>query len=103
MSGLALAPHREGVRLAVRVTPRSSRNGIDGEREGRLVVRVTAPPVDDAANIAVIEIVSEALNLPRRHVAIVSGARSRSKTLALSGITPGEVRQRLSVILGHPV
>ena len=101
MSGVDLASEQGGVRLAVRVIPRSSRNAIEGERQGRLVVRVNAPPVDDAANAAVIEIVRKALNLPRRNVTIVAGGHSRLKTLALSGITADQVRRRLSDILGH--
>lgn len=98
-----LGSHRLGVRLEARVTPRASRNGIDGVRDGRLVVKVTAPPVDDAANAAVVETVSKALNLPKRDVTIVAGEHSRLKSVALSGITAEEVRSRLSGILGHSV
>jgi uncharacterized protein YggU (UPF0235/DUF167 family) len=59
--------------------------------------------VDSAANAAVIESVSKALGLAKRHVTIVAGEQSRSKSLALSGITADEAHQRLSAILGHPV
>lgn len=103
MSGLALGVHRLGVRLETRVTPRASRNAIEGVRDGRLVVKVTAPPVDSAANAAVVEIVSKAVDVPKRDVTIVAGDQSRSKSLVLSGISAEEVRRRLSVILGHPV
>lgn len=95
--------HRLGVRLEAKVTPRASLNTIDGVRDGRLIVKVTAPPVDSAANAAVVEVVSKALGLAKRDVAIVAGDQSRSKSLALSGITAEEVRRRLSVILGHSV
>ena len=101
MSALALGTHRLGVRIETRVTPRASRNAIEGIRDGRLVVRVTAPPVGEAANAAVIETVSTALNLARRDVSIVAGDHGRLKSLALSGITAEEVRRRLSAILGH--
>lgn len=103
MSGLTLGLHRIGVRLETRVTPRASRNAIEGVRDGRLLVKVTAPPVDSAANAAVIEVVSKALGLPKRDVAIVAGDQSRLKSLAVSGMTADEVRRRLSVILGHSV
>jgi uncharacterized protein (TIGR00251 family) len=103
MNGLTLGTHRLGVRLEVRATPRASRNAIDGVRDGRLVVKVTAPPVDSAANVAVIDTVSRALGLAKRDVTIVAGEQSRSKSLALSGITAESVRSRLSVILGHSV
>jgi uncharacterized protein (TIGR00251 family) len=103
VSGLPLGAHRLGVRLEIRVTPRASRNSIDGVRQERLVVKVTAPPVDSAANTAVIEILSKALDLPKSHVTVVAGDQSRLKSLALSGITADQVRQRLSAILGHSV
>ena len=95
--------HRLGVRLEAKVTPRASQNAIEGVRDGRLIVKVTAPPVDSAANAAVVEIVSKAMGLPKRDVAIVAGDQSRSKSLALAGIAVDEVRRRLSAILGHPV
>ncbi|MCU0260069.1 MAG: DUF167 domain-containing protein [Ilumatobacteraceae bacterium] len=81
------------MRIAVRVIPRSSRDGVDGERDGRLVVRTTAPPVDDAANDAVVRIVATHLGVRPREVAIVSGQRSRDKVLEVpdsgpSALTP---------------
>ena len=103
MSALALGTHKLGVRIETRVTPRASKSGIEGIRDGRLVVKVTASPVDEAANIAVIETVSKALNLPKRDVTIVAGDHSRLKSLAVSGVSLDEVRQRLSAILGHSV
>jgi uncharacterized protein YggU (UPF0235/DUF167 family) len=103
MSALILGTHRLGVRLETRITPRASRNAIEGIREGRLVVKVTASPVDEAANAAVIETVSRALDLSWRHVTIVAGDHSRMKSLALSGVSADKVRERLSAILGHSV
>jgi uncharacterized protein (TIGR00251 family) len=105
VSGFAVDHAGDGrpcVRLAVRVTPRASRNAITGEREGRLTLKVTAPPVDAAANAAVIALVGEAVKVPKRDVTIISGAHSRSKTLAVAGVTAAEVRHRLSAILGQP-
>jgi uncharacterized protein (TIGR00251 family) len=103
MSALTLGTHRLGVRVETRVTPRASRNAIEGIREGRLLVRVTASPVDEAANAAVVDIVSRAMDLPRRDITIVAGEHSRLKSLALSGVSADDVRQRLSAILGHSV
>ena len=103
MNALTLGRHRLGVRIEARVTPRASKNAIEGIREGRILVRVTASPVDEAANQAVIEIVSKALGLPRRDVSIVAGDHSRMKSLAVSGVSESDVRQRLSAILGRPV
>jgi hypothetical protein len=72
------------VRLAVRVIPRSSRDEVGGERDGRLVVRTTAPPVDDAANAAVVRLVAAHLGVRPRDVTIVSGHRSRDKVLEVA-------------------
>ena len=79
-----------GVRLAVRLTPRAARNGLDGVvpgPDGRplLQMRVAAPPVEGAANAALIGFVAEALRMRRADVAIVSGERGRVKLLELSG------------------
>jgi uncharacterized protein (TIGR00251 family) len=71
------------LRVDLRVVPRSSRNAIDGTRDGRLVVRITAPPVDGAANEAVIGAVAEFYGVPKSRVRIVSGARSRNKTVEI--------------------
>ena len=85
------------VRLNVRVIPRSPRTTIDGIRDGRLLLRVTAPPVDDAANEAVVTALASALALPRRAVRIVTGQTSRNKTIEMTGVDAAAVRKRLSV------
>lgn len=103
MTGLTFGSHSLGVRIEVRVTPRASRNGIQGVRDGRLLVTVTAPPVDRAANSAVVQVVSRALDVPKRDVAIVAGGRSRNKSVVVSGLTAVEVGRRLSHILGASV
>jgi len=82
-------------RLAVKVVPRSKRAAIDGLRDGRLIVRVTAPPVDGAANDAVIETLASALRLPRRALRIVSGETSRHKTIEITSIDAAEISARL--------
>ena len=69
------------MRLDIRVTPRASKNEVGGTRDGRLIVRVTAPPVDDAANEAVIELLAKTYGVPKRAVSIVSGHTSRNKTI----------------------
>lgn len=71
--------------LAVRVTPRSSRAALEPGRGGVLAARVTAPPVDGAANDAVIALVAKAFGVPKRDVRIVGGDTSREKRLAIAG------------------
>ncbi len=88
------------VRVDLRVAPRASKNAIDGVRDGRLVVKVTAPPVDAAANDAVIALLASVLDISKRQVAIVLGATGRSKTVELTGVSAETIRARLSAILG---
>lgn len=80
----------DGVRLAVRLTPRASRDGVDGitlDAEGRpfLKLRLTAPPVDGTANAALIAFLAKKLGLKQAAITIHSGANGRLKILHLSG------------------
>jgi uncharacterized protein (TIGR00251 family) len=86
-----------GVRIALRVIPRSPRTKIDGVRDGRLLIRVTAPPVDDAANEAVVETLARALDVPQRSIRIVSGATARNKTVEVTGMSGPAVLARLLI------
>jgi uncharacterized protein (TIGR00251 family) len=71
------------VRLDVRLQPRASRDEVAGRRNGRLLVRVTAPPVDDRANRALLKLIAKEFGVPRSAVRIVSGVRSRDKVLEI--------------------
>ena len=86
----------DGVELTVRVIPRARHTEISGERDGALVVRVAAPPVDGAANEALIAFFSAALRVPRRAIEIVSGERGRTKRIAIAGVTVEAVRRLTS-------
>ncbi len=79
-----------GVRLALRLTPRASRNGVDGiadDAEGRPVLRLrlVAPPVEGAANKALIAFLAKTLSLRKTDITIRSGETSRVKILHLAG------------------
>ena len=79
-----------GVRLALRLTPRAARNGVDGiaaDAEGRplLKLRLVAPPVEGAANTALIFFLAKALSLRKADIAIRSGETGRVKILHLAG------------------
>lgn len=81
------------VRFRVRLQPRASRNEIVGELGGALRVRLHAPPVDGAANEALVAFLAERLGVPRRGVRIVTGATSRTKIIEVDGVTSSEVEQ----------
>ncbi|MGZ3445695.1 MAG: DUF167 domain-containing protein [Myxococcaceae bacterium] len=83
--------------MSVRAKPRASRPGIGEIREGALEVRVSAPPVEGAANDAILELIASALDLPRRAVTLVSGEHGRSKRLRIEGLAAAEVRARLGL------
>ena len=76
-----------GAIVSVQVIPRASRAGLSGVRNGALLVRLVAPPVDDAANDELIALMAALFAIPRRRVSILSGARSRRKRLGLEGVT----------------
>jgi uncharacterized protein (TIGR00251 family) len=76
----------QSVTFAVRVQPRAARSSIDGEMDGALKVRLTAPPVDGAANEELIRLLARLFEIPRASVAIVSGTSSRRKLVRLSGL-----------------
>jgi len=76
----------------VRVIPRARRTECAGYRGDVLVVRVAAPPVDGAANEALIEFFSSSLHVPRRAVHILAGERGRQKRVAVEGVTGEQIR-----------
>jgi uncharacterized protein (TIGR00251 family) len=84
------------VRLTVRVIPRSRRNAIEWE-QGVLKARLTAPPVDGAANDALVSLLAQRLGLPQRSISIAHGATSRQKVVEIASMTEAEVLARLQV------
>jgi uncharacterized protein (TIGR00251 family) len=79
---------RDGsVILSVRVQPLASKDEIAGEMGGALRVRLRAPAVEDRANAALAEFLAQLLKRPRSAVRILSGERSRTKRIEISGVT----------------
>ena len=72
--------------LEIRVIPRAGRSGFAGLRDGALLVRLAAAPVDGAANDELIALLAKTLRIPKRDITIVSGERSRSKRIRIAGI-----------------
>lgn len=71
------------VRIAVHVQPKASRTEIAGTHDGCLKIRLAAPPVDGAANTALIEFIAKRLGIAKSRVRIVSGAASRRKLVEI--------------------
>lgn len=82
--------------LSVRVQPRASSDAILGWRDGTLRVRVTAPPVEGEANLAVARLLARALRVAPSAVAVIRGARARDKRVRIAGLDEAEVRSRLA-------
>ena len=80
------------ITLDVRVIPRARKTECAGFRDDVLVFRVAAPPVENAANDALIAFLAAALHLPRRAIHIVSGDRGRRKRVTLEGVTLEQIR-----------
>jgi uncharacterized protein (TIGR00251 family) len=85
---------RGEARLTVRVTPRAARDAVDGVRDGTLRLRVTAPPVEGAANAAVVRLISAAVGVTPSSVRIVGGDRGRTKVVVIEGVEPATLAAR---------
>ena len=82
-------------RIRVRLTPRSARDELAGWQDGELRVKVTAPPVEGKANAALERLLAEVLRVPKTSVRVVAGARGRTKTVAIEGLSQDEALSRL--------
>jgi uncharacterized protein (TIGR00251 family) len=86
----------DGVLLSVKLQPRASANEIGDALGSELRIKVTAPPVDAAANDALVKLLAKQLDCPRNRVELVRGHTSRHKTVKLHGLAPEEVVQKLA-------
>jgi uncharacterized protein (TIGR00251 family) len=81
--------------VLVRVQPRASKAEVAAERDGRILVRVTAPPADGRANAAVVALLAKRLGLPKSRVRILSGQAARDKRIEIEGLTTTQATQLL--------
>jgi uncharacterized protein (TIGR00251 family) len=81
--------------IDIRVIPRSPRTRVDGMRGRAVLVRLAAPPVDGAANDALLAFLSAALDIPRRDIAIISGEKSRDKRVRIASLSTDAAIARL--------
>ncbi len=101
MSSPALPPflraQSDGVCLFVRVRPRASHNAIGEPLGGELRIRVSAPPVDAAANQALLRLLAETFDCSRSAIELVRGHTSRHKVVRIRGLSAAEVLARLGM------
>jgi len=83
-------------RITVKVKPRASAEMIEGWVDEILVVRLTSPPVDGAANSALVKLISRKLRIAKGSIRIVSGEKSRKKVLEIEGMDLSELMAGLS-------
>ena len=81
----------------VRVIPRAKKTQLAGVREGAVLIRLAAPPVEGAANEALVAFLATILDLPRRNIRIISGEHARHKRVSIAGAHADAVRSRLGV------
>mgnify|MGYP003326172024 CR=1 FL=1 len=81
--------------VAIWLQPRGSRNQVVGERQDAVVIKLQAPPVEGAANAALLRFVADQLRVPLGAVQLLRGHTSRRKQLQVEGWSAAEVRQAL--------
>jgi uncharacterized protein (TIGR00251 family) len=85
----------EAVMLAVKLQPRAARNEIGSAIGAELKIKVTAPPVDAAANEALLRLLAATLDCPRGAVRLIRGHTARHKTIQVTGLAAEEIGRRL--------
>jgi uncharacterized protein len=88
---MEITERKGSVVFAVRLSPRSSRDAIEGEFQGALKVRLTAPPVENRANEALCRLLAASLNVPVSAVKIVSGEKGRTKRVCVEGASASQI------------
>jgi uncharacterized protein len=86
-----------GVLLQVQVQPRANVTRVDGVQGERLRLRVTAPPLEGAANAACVTLLAKTLGIRRSQVQLRAGEKSRNKLFRITGLTAAEVAMVLGI------
>ena len=90
-----IEPASGGVVIDLRIVPRAGRSGLAGLRDGSILIRLGAAPVDGAANHELVALLAAALDVPKRAIRIVSGERARRKRVTVEGIDERYAASRL--------
>jgi len=83
--------------IRVRVSPRASQNRIAGVKDSKLVIRVTAPPVDGKANAAVCQLIAKEVGVAKSNVVVIRGDTARDKLVAISGVSQAAAEAALGI------
>jgi uncharacterized protein len=86
-----------GITISLRVQPRASRTQVDGIQNGALRLRISAPPVDGAANTAIIDFLRKQLKVRKSDIEIIQGETSRTKVVFVGGISEFEAKAALGL------
>ena len=97
MSLLQVKPRYDGLTFLVRVTPRAARDEFLGVAEGVLRVSLSAPPVEGAANQALVRLLSKRLGLPKSRLRVLAGEKSRNKVVWVEGLQLHELERGLGL------
>lgn len=81
----------------MRLQPRARRDEVAGERNGAVLVRVTAPPVDGRANLALVKLIAKRAGVARGRVRVIRGRAFRDKVVRVEGVAAKELRRRLGL------
>jgi len=95
IESLDLREHQGFCTLAIKVIPRSSQNKVMGVENGALKLKLSAPPVEGAANEAVVDFFSKWLGRPKNSIELMKGQQSRNKLVRMTGVKTAEVLEAL--------
>ncbi len=98
MTQISLKESKKGVTFDIQVIPNASRAGLAGIQDGIIKVKVSAPPVEGAANEACIKLLAKELGLKKSQMEISSGAKSRKKTVMIKDIDKTELETKINNI-----
>jgi uncharacterized protein len=95
----AITATATGTLLRLRVQPRASSERLEGLRDGYVRLRLTAPPVEGAANAACLGFLAKTLGVNRAQLRLQAGVKSRDKLVHITGLTPAQVAAALGLVL----
>lgn len=99
MAMVKLTATADAITFAVRVQPRAAHSRVAGELEGALKVRLTAPPVDGAANEELLRLLAQLFNVPHAAVDLISGATNKNKIVRVRGINQADAEDKICTAL----